>query len=344
MKKLNIKIKQDFGSEIFFKERVLDDSDLHINLVKICDEMKSNWWEVTSHDFSSSKKNFSRIHEKHQDTILRALIISTVLEDYIKDKISAMIETFQTNEVQDYLIACKHQENIHSKSYKRLFVLYSGYRSDTFKYPDWVVSLKRKIDAYFEKCNSVTKLIASMAAIEGMLFHEIFVVPQSLKIENVLPDLVAINDEVSRDENNHFRFWVECYSMLSDGKESLCKEAVDFFYNVGLEISNMLCSDSEDIFGFTKRNKTSSGSSKVKIDVFETLTFDKMKGHLGFLKKKVETALGLKSTGSEQSKSLSIMGNTNGLKKKNFLETKTTEYQKNLAVTNSILKILPTGF
>lgn len=261
----------------------------------ICTKIKKNTWFVDSMDFSKCHDNYAKLNPVQKIIVKNGLISATVLEEVINDQLENVLDVFKLNEIKHYIIFCRPQEETHWYGYQKLLFCYLGEKESnkiSNYLPKWVVELKKKVSDYFSGGTSISEILLGLVCLEGMLFHETFIIPHALKCENILPTLIALNADISRDENIHFSFWLRVFLMVNTLSDSRMLEIVSIFYKIGLELCIRI-SKSKDIM-----KECTVSVEKLDVDEFnsiEGIHVEKMKKHLDFLANdKIKKSIGVK--------------------------------------------------
>lgn len=315
--------------EEFTKSRRFTLPIKHKNIWDICSKMNKNTWFVDSMDFSKCSENFKKLDLIQQTIVKNSLIAATVLEDYIKKKLSHAMDKLKLNEIRHYLTYCQAQEETHSISYEKLLYMYCG-GDISENIPKWLVSIEGKVSSYLNDCKSISEMMLGFACLEGILFHETFIIPYALKCENLLPEFIALNSEISRDENLHAEFWCMCLDMacLMTDKEMIA--TVEKFYDIGVELAIRISKSKDLLLECKIQNEdvdefNSLTSSNLK-DSLNVIDFKDMKSHLLLLKNKLLKRLGLEYETTD--KPLEVMELTGSISRTNFFENIPTEYNR----------------
>lgn len=297
----------------------------HHGLWEICEKLKKNTWFVDSMDFTVCENNFKKLTNLQQIIVRNGLIAATVLEDYIKDTLGDVMGKLKMNEIKHYLIFCQSQEETHSYGYQKLLKKYCGEKSEKIydKLPGWLSSMQTKISKFFDECgDNISEIILGLACMESMLFHETFIIPYAIKCDNLLPVLIALNSEISRDENIHAEFWCTCLDMICYLKKSRMNEIIDYFFDIGTELCIRI-SKSKDIL---KECKIVDGDNIEGFNSVDGIKFEDMKTHLFFLKNKLQKRLGIEYKIVKTP--LTFMSLVNSYNRNNFFVGIPTDYNK----------------
>lgn len=299
---------------------------VHPDILKFSTMVESNHWDVNVNDFSSCHKSFQSLMSYEKTVVTNALLAATILEDFLGSVLDDCLDKFKTNEITRFIKKCIEQEAVHFEAYNKLLFMYVG-KEKILEYenkslPKWVSNIKESMATHFKKCTSLAEISLSIICMEGILFHETFVIPYLLKVENKLPVFIFLNEEISRDEFIHQMFWTFIYNMVNGViSEKRELEIIDFFFKIAKTIATKI-STSNFIL-----------SDDVNVDSNTILKENGLINHLMFLKSNIQRDIGIKNVISN-GKPLTFMSKSSVLTKASFFNSEVSDYISSVNVSS----------
>lgn len=184
-------------------------------------KMQAKFWPHTTVKFTADRSSFYSMSKARQVYYTELMRFFGPLDEEVNDNLrEGVFERIKLKAVTDGMVVISAQEIVHSRVYSDIIIAVFGQEkanqilTGAADHP-YVRTLLEWIRKYREG-DSLDKAIVMEFALEGVLFMPAFIAIRLLANEGLMPGLTTANDQVSRDELDHAKWWGMIFADFCD--------------------------------------------------------------------------------------------------------------------------------